>query len=105
LTTATYWRPSNKNIHRHKDAKDMDEWGVMPDKGFVVKMSEKETEEWLKSRAARDVVHRSQPPTAATDHPQPEAPPSVDPQLQRALDYLEHKPDEAAPLAAKKAAA
>jgi len=105
LTTATYWRPNNKNIHRHKDAKDSDEWGVMPDKGFVVKMSEKETEDWLKNRAARDVVHRSQPPAAATEHPRPEAPPAIDPQLQRALDYLEHKPAEAAPPTEKKAAA
>jgi carboxyl-terminal processing protease len=30
LTTATYWRPSNKNIHRAPDAKPTDEWGVMP---------------------------------------------------------------------------
>ncbi len=105
LTTATFWRPSNKNIHRHKDSKDTDEWGVTPDKGFVVKMSEKETEDWLKDRAARDVVHRSQPPVAATEHPRPETTPAIDPQLQRALDYLEHKPAEAAPAAEKKAAA
>ena len=63
LTTATFWRPNNKNIHRHKDAKDTDEWGVMPDKGFVVKMSEKETEDWLKNRQARA---RCRPPSPTT---------------------------------------
>ncbi len=30
LTTASYWRPSNKNIHRFPDAKETDEWGVAP---------------------------------------------------------------------------
>ncbi len=29
LTTATYWRPSGKNIHR-LDSKNTDEWGVKP---------------------------------------------------------------------------
>lgn len=96
LTTATYWRPSNKNIHRHKGAKDSDEWGVLPDKGFEVKMTDKELDDWLKDRAARDVVHRSQPP-AIGDDPHAEAAAAIDPQLQRAVDYLEHKPAEAAP--------
>lgn len=30
LTTASYWRPNGKNIHRFPDAKDSDEWGVRP---------------------------------------------------------------------------
>jgi len=34
LTTASYWRPSGKNIHRFPDSKDGDEWGVKPDAGF-----------------------------------------------------------------------
>ena len=36
LTTASYRRPSGKNIHRFPDAKDTDEWGVMPDAGFKI---------------------------------------------------------------------
>src|SRR5688500_6849132 len=28
LTMASYWRPSGKNIHRGRDAKEEDEWGV-----------------------------------------------------------------------------
>ena len=31
LTVATYHRPSGKNIHRFKNAKPSDEWGVSPD--------------------------------------------------------------------------
>jgi len=40
LTTATYWRPSGKNIHRGKDAKDEDAWGVRPNKAFEVAIPE-----------------------------------------------------------------
>jgi carboxyl-terminal processing protease len=35
LTTASYWRPSGKNIHRFPDSKDTDDWGVRPtDSGY-----------------------------------------------------------------------
>ncbi|HTU91885.1 MAG TPA: S41 family peptidase [Gemmataceae bacterium] len=35
LTTASYWRPSGKNIHRFPDSKDSDDWGVQPnDTGY-----------------------------------------------------------------------
>jgi carboxyl-terminal processing protease len=37
LTTASYWRPSGKNIHRFPDSKDSDDWGVRPnDSGYKV---------------------------------------------------------------------
>jgi carboxyl-terminal processing protease len=35
LTTASYWRPSGKNIHRFPDSKETDDWGVRPtDSGY-----------------------------------------------------------------------
>lgn len=35
LTTASYWRPSGKNIHRFAESKDGDDWGVQPnDSGY-----------------------------------------------------------------------
>jgi C-terminal peptidase prc len=41
LTTATFWRPSGKNLNkRSTQGRDEDEWGVTPDK--VVKLSEKD---------------------------------------------------------------
>ncbi len=40
LTGTSYWRPSNKNIHRHVDDTDADEWGVMPDEQCTVSASE-----------------------------------------------------------------
>lgn len=56
LTVATYWRPSGKNIHRFKDAKDTDEWGVSPDKGLEVKLSPAEHFAWAIARRDRDLL-------------------------------------------------
>jgi carboxyl-terminal processing protease len=42
LTTETYWRPSNKNIHRSQTAKEADEWGVRPSAGCEVPTTEEE---------------------------------------------------------------
>ena len=40
LTTATFWRPSGQNLNKASTAgKDEDEWGVTPNKGFVLKLS------------------------------------------------------------------
>jgi carboxyl-terminal processing protease len=56
LTTASYWRPSGKNIHRFPDSKDSDEWGVKPDAGFDVPMKDEERLEYMLYRNDRDVV-------------------------------------------------
>jgi len=36
LTMASYWRPSNKNIQRRRDAGENEDWGVRPDSGCEV---------------------------------------------------------------------
>jgi carboxyl-terminal processing protease len=56
LTVATYWRPSGKNIHRFKDAKDTDDWGVSPDKDLEVKLSPAEHFAWAMARRDRDLL-------------------------------------------------
>jgi len=56
LTTATYWRPNGKNIHRMHDAQPADEWGVSPDPGFEVKLDEQEYLNWRKYRSRRDLL-------------------------------------------------
>jgi carboxyl-terminal processing protease len=56
LTTASYWRPSGKNIHRFPDSKDTDEWGVKPNPGFEVPMKDEERFEYLTWRTDRDIV-------------------------------------------------
>jgi len=61
LTTAEYHRPSGHNIHRRPGAKESDEWGVMPDKGFKVEMSLLEMAQYRAYRQARDIVRRNSP--------------------------------------------
>ncbi|MDR3199159.1 MAG: S41 family peptidase [Planctomycetaceae bacterium] len=40
LTDASYWRPSNRNIHRNQDAQESDSWGVIPDPEGLVPISD-----------------------------------------------------------------
>jgi carboxyl-terminal processing protease len=56
LTVATYWRPSGKNIHRFKDAKESEEWGVSPDAGLEVKLTPSEHFAWMIARKDRDLL-------------------------------------------------
>lgn len=84
LTTAGYHRPNGKNIHRFPNAKDSDDWGVLPDPGFEVKLSGKEMTQLITQRRQKDVVRKNgeAKPEAA------EAAEFVDPQLQKALEYI-----------------
>ena len=56
LTTASYKRPSGKNIHRFPDSKETDEWGVMPDLGYELGLNDRETHELLVDRRNRDII-------------------------------------------------
>ncbi|QDS97579.1 S41 family peptidase [Adhaeretor mobilis] len=55
LTSASFWRPSEKNIHRMTGAKETDQWGVFPDSGMEVDLDEKEYLTWRLYRSRRDV--------------------------------------------------
>lgn len=80
LTTASYWRPSGKNIHRFPHAKETDEWGVTPDKG--VKLSRKEREELVEAQHNQEIIPRRDAP------PKEPLPAYKDRQLETGLDYL-----------------
>lgn len=67
LTVATYQRPSGKNIHRFKNAKDSDEWGVSPNKGLEVKLNPEQYVAWIRARHERDLV------TVGKRRPRPDA--------------------------------
>jgi carboxyl-terminal processing protease len=56
LTTARYVRPSGKNIHRLPEMKEADEWGVLPDPGFEIKLDEKERLQYILWRRHRDIL-------------------------------------------------
>ena len=54
LTTATYWRPSGRNIHRGREAQEKDEWGVRPDPTEEVRLTDAEFEKVMLLRRDRD---------------------------------------------------
>lgn len=89
LTTASYSRPSDKNIHRRSTDTDQDDWGVRPNDGMTVSLSEADEKHWREERRQRDVTPpRDQKPT--DEFP-------FDPQLDRAIEELQ----KALPSAAK----
>ena len=116
LTTASYMRPNGHNIHRFKDAKESDEWGVKPDANLEVRLTNEENQDYFLWRASRDTLNTNRaetmpqadknPPAKQNDGKQPEgkkAPPRVresktpadktynDKQLNKALEYLKNK--------------
>jgi carboxyl-terminal processing protease len=80
LTTASYHRPTGKNIHKGENAKESDEWGVTPDDGFAVKLSDKEAGELFVALRERDIVHAK--------GEKPKESEFVDRQLQKAVEHL-----------------
>ena len=64
LTVATYWRPSGKNIHRFKNAKETDEWGVSPNPGLEVKLTREQYHDWFLARRDRDFLSSHNKPKA-----------------------------------------
>jgi carboxyl-terminal processing protease len=84
LTTASYWRPSEQNIHRHEDDDEQDDWGVRPNPGFEVVLSSEQLRIQLRQRRDRDVL-----PIGAAANRAP--PPVDDPQLAKAVEYLKQR--------------
>ena len=79
LTTASYHRPSGRNIHRFPNSKPTDVWGVMPDEGMEVKMSRLDMIRYQEYRRQRDVIQDGGPPKSDF----------VDTQLAKAVNYLD----------------
>jgi carboxyl-terminal processing protease len=84
LTTDSYWRPNGKNIHRHPDSKESDEWGVKPNENFEIIMKDEERLEYMRWRRAKDIFRTK-------DQPKPEekdAKPFTDRAMEKALEHL-----------------
>jgi carboxyl-terminal processing protease len=91
LTTASYQRPNGHNIHRFPDSKETDEWGVSPNPGYEIKLSDSEMAEVLIDRRERDIVNGKKPQTKSDEpakEPKADAKHPADKQLQKAIDYL-----------------
>jgi C-terminal peptidase prc len=96
MTTASFWRPSNKNLNKASTSgKEEDEWGVTPDK--VIKLTRKEREDLFESQHNSEIIqpkgHKAAPPKSDFK----------DRQLESALDYLREQIKMAARADSKKA--
>ena len=91
LTVATYWRPSGKNIHRFKNAKESDEWGVSPSPGLDLKMSREEYHNWFLGRRERDFLSSRNKPKPDDAKKDDKKKPFADKQLDKALSVLSEK--------------
>ncbi|WP_231742574.1 S41 family peptidase [Polystyrenella longa] len=80
LTTASYHRPSGKNIHRSRNAKTTDDWGVMPNEEYTIDFSNDELRAYLEFRRKLDVIGAVE-----------EEDPFDDTQLNKAMEYVESK--------------
>jgi len=97
LTTASYWRPSGKNINRPSTSgKEEEEWGVMPEKQYLMKLSPKELDDLEESQKNSEIIRRS-------DKVVKEKHEFKDRQLEMALEYLRDQLKLASRLSGKKA--
>lgn len=69
LTTASYQRPNGHKIHRFPDDDEEDEWGVLPNDGFEIKLNSAETRRLVEYRHDRDILvaHAKGMPPGAKD--------------------------------------
>jgi len=106
MTTAYYYPPSGRMIHREKSAKPEDVWGVSPDEGCEVKLSEDafiKAIERMRRRAdpmengiGRPREMSSSKDKGESDAGQKNLDPTVqeDPQLEKAVEVLRKKLSE-----------
>jgi carboxyl-terminal processing protease len=91
LTTATYFvgkDDKKKNIHRFPDSKETDEWGVKPNEGFDVKLSDEERINYFRWRQRRDVVRQPGQPTPKVEDGDTLPADFQDRVLEKAKDYI-----------------
>ena len=85
LTTAGYWRPSNKNIHRPENADEDDVWGVSPNPTYDVPIDPDQYTELRRLRSERDVYR----PKTQKEPRECDRLPELDPQWKRAIEAIE----------------
>jgi len=65
LTIGTYRRPSGEEIHKWKDAKESDQWGVRPDSGLEALLTNHQNDLVVLTRRRRDLTPWSELAKAA----------------------------------------
>ena len=91
LTTASYHRPSGKNIHRFPNAKEDEEWGVSPNEEFEVVFNFEKFRKYQEDRRRRDSMTPSAVKSNKEEEGSEELEVFVDDQLERAREYIEQQ--------------
>ena len=93
LTTEVWLTPKGNNIHRWPDSTDAEEWGVRPDEGLEVKLTNEQRREHIDHVRSLDRI-KGKP----GDEVKPEVPkaddgakPYIDPVAEKAMEYLRRK--------------
>jgi len=82
MTTATFWRPSGKNLNKPSTSgSEAEDWGVRPDAGYDLKLDRKESVDLFERLRDLEVIPRR-------DVAAKEKPSFKDRQLELGLDYL-----------------
>lgn len=97
MTTATFWRPSAKNLNKPSTSgSEAEDWGVRPDAGYELKLDRKEAVDLFERLRDQEVIPRR-------DIVAKEKPAFKDRQLEVGLDYLKSQLRTASRPPAKKA--
>jgi C-terminal peptidase prc len=113
LTTATFHRPSGKNLNKSsikdydkmsKGALELEDWGVRPDSGYTLKLEPKERLDLDLHLRDREIIpRRDAPKDSGAEKLGKDKPDFKDRQLETALDYLRSQIKTAAQSPTKKA--
>ena len=98
FTTASYWRPSGKNINKSSTGgKEDEDWGVLPNPGFRIDLTDKERDQLYEHQHDAEIIPRKDLPSKEkkTDF--------KDRQLEMALEYLRGQIKTAAKTTVKRA--
>lgn len=88
FTTARFYRPSGKNIHRTEEMQESDQWGVSPDAELSFELTDMQ-QLYLNLRWRR----RGDPRVIAAAERAPAPRLAADPQLRMVVDYLQAELD------------
>jgi carboxyl-terminal processing protease len=85
LTTATFWRPSGKNLARDRKSKEEDDWGVRPHPDYTLKLEPGERAQLIEHLRQAEVIPPREPVKTEPQEP------FTDRQLQMAVDFLKRQ--------------
>jgi carboxyl-terminal processing protease len=94
LTTASYLRPSGKNIHRFPEDDEDDEWGVIPNEGYELKLTDGQMLALVRQRRNRELLR---PKKAGAAEPAPSGQPGTPPDESPAEAAPDEPPDSPKP--------